>query len=310
MSAPDIWECGEKRWDFRGKKRKVKRILITGAGSYIGMTFEKWMERYKDFEVDTLDMREEAWREYDFSGYDSVFHVAGIAHADTGKVSEERKALYYRVNCDLAVETAQKAKEAGVGQFLYMSSMIVYGKLEHITKDTKPKPANFYGDSKWQAEQEIYSLQEEDFKVAILRPPMVYGKGCKGNYQILSKMAKSLPVFPKINNKRSMLYIENLCEFLFLIIKTEEKGIFFPQNKELVNTSELVSEIARLNGHTIWITSLLRPAVILGKYLPGKMGNLCRKAFGNSYYELEISNSTQLDYSAVNFKETVRRTEQ
>lgn len=195
----------------------MKKILITGAGSYIGTSLEHWLAQYhSEYKVDTLDMQKDTWRVYDFSAYDVVFHVAGIAHADVGHATEEQKQLYYTVNTELAVETAKKALAAGVKQFLFMSSMIVYGgcKEKIIIAATKPQPANFYGDSKWQADQRIQELSRNNptFKTVILRPPMIYGKGSKGNYPQLAKMAGKLPIFPKVNNKRSMLYIDNLCE--------------------------------------------------------------------------------------------------
>lgn len=192
-----------------------------------------------------------SWREKSFAGYDVVFHVAGIAHADVGKVSEERKAFYYKINRDLAIETAEKAKSDCVGQFVLMSSMIIYGesaglgKRKIVTKETKPHPANFYGYSKWQADKGVRKLGSDSFHVAVLRPPMIYGKGSKGNYPLLAKMAKKLPVFPDIKNERSMLYIDNLCEFLFLLMQSGEAGIYFPQNAEYVRTSEMVREIAK-----------------------------------------------------------------
>lgn len=289
----------------------MKRILITGANSYIGTFFEgfvtsgKYIDKYK---VETLDMQNDKWEKYDFSRYDVVFHVAGIAHSDVGNASEETKALYYKVNRDLAVKTAKKAKESGVKQFIFMSSMIVYGGAKHITIDTEPKPANFYGDSKWQADREVRKLESDNFKVVVLRPPMIYGNGSKGNYPVLANLAKKLPIFPKVNNKRSMLYIENLCEFIRLMIDNEERGIFFPQNNELVNTSEMVKEIARICKHKIWVTNLLAPFVALGKLVPGKIGNLCNKAFGSSYYELEMSAYKQ-NYRIATLSDSIMSTE-
>ena len=197
----------------------MRKILITGANSYIGVSFEKYMERYDgSYEIDTVDMIDGSWREKDFSSYDVIFHVAGIAHSDTGKISEERKKLYYSVNTDLTLETAKKAKHEGVKQFIFMSSAIVYGdsacvgRTKRISKDTPVSPNNCYSDSKVLAENGLRELQDEQFKVVILRPPMIYGKGCKGNYKLLSKFAKLLPIFPDVKNERSMLYIENLTE--------------------------------------------------------------------------------------------------
>ena len=214
-----------------------KRVLVTGVNSYIGNAFRSYMEQYpEEAVVDGISVRNDAWKTLDFSGYDCVFDVAGIAHADTGHVSEEVKKRYYAVNCDLTVALAQKAKEEGVRQFIFMSSAIVYGDSapigfqRMITRDTPPAPADFYGDSKLQAEKGILPLADDHFKIAVLRPPMIYGKGSKGNYPVLSKMAQKLPAFPKVENCRSMLYIGNLVEFVRLVIKNEESGFFFPQN--------------------------------------------------------------------------------
>ena len=162
----------------------MKKILITGANSYIGTSFEKWnIENKQSYTVDTLDMKSDVWQNYDFRGYDVVFHVAGIAHADVGNATEELKALYYKVNTDLTTACVKKAKADGVGQFIFMSSMIVYGasgklgKSRRITADSQPDPENFYGDSKLKAEEGIQVLTDEPFTVLILRPPMIYGEG-------------------------------------------------------------------------------------------------------------------------------------
>lgn len=289
----------------------MKKILITGANSYIGTSFEKWVGQWPEaYTVHTLDMQDEHWREYDFSSYDVVFHVAGIAHADTGKITEEEKAKYFKVNRDLAIETAQKAKDNQVKQFIYMSSIIVYGesgkigKEKVITKDTLPKPANFYGESKLQAEQGILPLSENTFKVVILRPPMIYGKNSKGNYPTLAKAAKKLPIFPDIENKRSMLHIDNLCEFIRLMILNEEQGIFFPQNKEYVNTAEMVKAIAEVHGKKIKLTKVFNP-IIKGL---GNFVSLIDKAFGSLVYEKELS-EYRGNYQINDFEKSIALTE-
>ena len=295
----------------------MKKVLITGANSYIGMSFEAWAKKEHpgEFQIDTVDMIDGSWREKSFAGYDAVFHVAGIAHADVGKVSEERKAFYYKINRDLAIETAEKAKSDCVGQFVLMSSMIIYGesaglgKRKIVTKETKPHPANFYGDSKWQADKGVRKLGSDSFHVAVLRPPMIYGKGSKGNYPLLAKMAKKLPVFPDIKNERSMLYIDNLCEFLCLLMQSGEAGIYFPQNAEYVRTSEMVREIAKAAGHKIWITKLLNSAVWIAGKIPGKISGMVNKAFGNSCYVHKMSIYEELNYQKVSLKESIEKTE-
>ena len=295
----------------------LKKVLITGANSYIGTSFEAWAKKRHpgEFEIHTVDMVDGSWRGKSFGGYDVVFHVAGIAHADIGKVSEEQKAFYYQINRDLAIETAKKAKKEGVGQFVFMSSAIVYGdsaglgEKKVIRKETKPHPSNFYGDSKWQADKGVRKLSDESFHVAVLRPPMIYGKGSKGNYPLLSKLAKKLPVFPDVDNERSMLYIDNLCEFLCLLMEKGEGGIYFPQNEKYVKTSELVREIAKVSGHRILITKALNPAVWLASKAPGKVSGMVDKAFGSLVYEKGMSQVFDGKYRVADLEESIAKTE-
>lgn len=290
----------------------MKKILITGANSYIGTSFEKYIkENYpNDYIVDTVDMIDGTWREKNFSGYDSVFHVAGIAHSDNGKISAEKEKLYYAVNTDLTVETAKKAKADGVKQFIFMSSAIVYGdsapigKTKVITKETPVNPANCYGDSKVQAENGIRPLNDETFNVVILRPPMIYGKGSKGNYPLLAKIALKTPIFPYVKNKRSMLYIENLCEFVRLMVENDEQGTFWPQNAEYSNTSELVKMIAEAHGKKVILVKGFGWALKILSCMTG----LVNKAFGNLSYDAALSQYKK-DYHKVSFQESIQNTE-
>ena len=289
----------------------MKKILITGANSYIGTSFEKYMAQWpEDYQVDTVDMIDGTWREMSFAGYDTIYHVAGIAHSDSGKISPEKAKLYYAVNTDLTIETAKKAKADGVKQFIFMSSAIVYGesapigKTKVITRDTPVSPANSYGDSKVQAENGILPLNDDSFKVVILRPPMIYGPGSKGNYPVLSKLAQKLPVFPKVNNQRSMLYIENLMEFVRLMVENEEEGIFWPQNAEYSNTTELVQMIAQAHGKKLLIIPGFTWALKLLSHITG----LVNKAFGSLSYAANLS-VYRNDYCKVKMELSIQKTE-
>ena len=288
----------------------MKKVLITGANSYIGTSFENYVMQCRDYQIDTVDMIDSTWRDKSFSEYNSVFHVAGIAHSDTGRVSEERKQFYYQINTDLTIETAKKAKADGVGQFIFMSSAIVYGdsapigKPKRITRDTPVAPANFYGDSKVQAENGLLKLADESFHVVILRPPMIYGKGSKGNYPQLSKFAQKLPIFPYIKNERSMLYIGNLTEFVKLMIDNNESGIFYPQNAEYVVTSEMVQVIAQAHGKKI---RLVKGTTVPLKAMSHVTG-LVNKAFGNLSYDMSMSEYKE-NYRKFSFEESIRQTE-
>ena len=258
----------------------MKKVLITGANSYVGTNVEKWlMKEPENFYVETLDMRDPNWKDFDFSKFDVVFHVAGIAHVSAKK---SMKDLYFKVNRDLAIETAVKAKESSVKQFIFMSSMIVYSSKEtRITLETKPNPDNFYGLSKLQAEEGMLPLQSEDFNVCILRPPMIYGPGSKGNFPKLIKLAKVAPVFPKYKNIRSSVYIDNLSSFIYNIINDHEKGIFHPQNSTYYSTHEVVKICRNRLGKRTYSTRLFNPFI---KFLT-IISKTFNKLFSNYYYD-------------------------
>ncbi len=284
----------------------MKRILITGANSYIGTSFESYMKQWPDeYQIDTLDMIGEAWEVKDFSEYDSIFHVAGIAHVSKDKSKAD---LYYKVNRDLTIKTAEKAKKEGVTQFIFMSSIIVYQDSDKpngmITRETIPVPADFYGDSKLQAEKGIESLNDDSFNIVVIRPPMIYGKGSKGNYPKLAKFAKVFPVFPDYDNKRSMLHIDNLCEFIRLMIANNKTGLYFPQNNEFVKTSDMVKLIAMVHDKKILMIKIFNPLLRL---LDNKV-LVIKKVFGNLYYDMNMSEIGK-DYSVKDLIQTIELTE-
>lgn len=279
----------------------MKRVLITGKNSYIGTSLEKWLMREPNkYKVDTVDMKDGLWKEKDFSQYDVVFHVAGIAHI---KETRDNQDLYYKVNRDLAYEAAQKAKQDGVEQFIFLSSMSVYGiKNGVIHKNTPLNPNSVYGKSKIEAEDLINHLQDDSFTVATLRPPMVYGKGCRGNYPRLAGLALKTPIFPNVDNKRSMIYIDNLSEFVKQLIDNRSGGLFFPQNAEYVNTSEMVRLIAEAHGKKIVMTKLFNPLLRLLNV------STVNKVFGDLAYEMSMS-EYEFDYRVCGFRESIAQTE-
>lgn len=310
----------------------MKRILIAGANSYIGTSLERYLLEYnasqgeERYRVETVSQRDSQWEAHDFHGYDAVFQASGIAHVDTGAVTPEQQELYYRVNCELAVATARKAQEAGVGLFIYPSSIIVYGdsapygKSRMITAQTPADNPHFYGGSKLRAEVELSRLAASDgnapvpggvrgMQLAILRLPMVYGRGSKGNYPLLAKLAGRLPFFPDVQNQRSMIYIENLCEFIRQRIEEGEGGLFFPQNAEYTTTSQMVREIAAAHGKKLRLLRIMNPLVALASRMPGKIGALTNKAFGSLTYERSMSGDIE-SYCLYDLRESIRRSEQ
>lgn len=289
----------------------MKRILITGGGSFIGSHVKAYLEQWPEsYQVETVSLRMDDWRQCSFAGFDVILHAAGIVHQPKSKDDPSQAELYDRVNHRLAVEVAEKAKQEGVGQFLFLSTEAVYGlhapvgEVVTITKDTPLHPIDNYGISKAKAEEDLAALRDEYFKVVILRPPMIYGKGCKGNYQTLAKLAKKLPAFPLVENRRSMLYIDNLCEFIRLLVEDGADGLFCPQNEEYVSTSDMVNRIAHANGRGIlmvrgfdWALKLLRP-----------MTGMVEKAFGSLCYDRSLSDYPQ-NYCVKSFDQSIQETE-
>lgn len=284
----------------------MKKILITGAGSYVGESVRKYMMETAPgaYQIDAVDTMNDAWKRADYSQYDVVYHVAGIAHVNADPKME---ALYYKVNRDLTIEVAKHAKAAGVKQFIFMSSQIVFHesqslKTEVLTSETKENPNGFYGDSKLQAENGIKPLADENFKVCILRPCMIYGPNAKGNFPRLAKLGAKVPVFPAWHNKRSMLYIDNLAEFVKQCVDRELEGTFYPQNREQADTVEIIRFFAKAAGHKVWITKLLNPFVWIGSFVLQSIN----KMFATYYYDPAMS-KYDFEYQLVSFEESLSR---
>lgn len=285
----------------------MKRVLITGKGSYVGTNVENWLKKNPDlFEVTTVDTFGENWKEADYSKYDVVYHVAGIAHVNA---NPKMAPLYYKVNRDLTIEIAKHAKKSGVKQFIFMSSMIVFHESqslgeEILTAETKPMPNGFYGDSKLQAEIELKKMECDTFKICILRPPMIYGPNSKGNFLRLGWLATKTPIFPNWHNKRSMLYIDNLSECIKQIILLEKNGMFYPQNKELADTVEIVRFFAKKYNHKMFVSSIFNPLVWIGSFFLQPLN----KMFASYYYDPKMS-EYDFEYQIVSQSESFKELE-
>ena len=285
----------------------MKKVLITGAGSYVGESFRRYiMAKDSSYQIDVVDTMGDNWKKADYSQYEVVFHVAGIAHVNADPKMEP---LYYKVNRDLTIEVARHAQAAGVKQFIFMSSQIVFHesqslKTEVLTAETKPNPNGFYGDSKLQAEEGLKALRAEggQMKMCILRPCMIYGPNAKGNFPRLAKLATKTPIFPAWHNKRSMLYIDNLAEFVLQAMERELEGTFYPQNRELADTVEIIRFFAKEAGHKVWITKLFNPVVWIGSVVLQPINTM----FATYYYDPEMSRM-DFDYQLVSFEESLKR---
>ena len=266
----------------------MKKILIIGANSYIGNAFEKHikntcishnkMQIKDDLVIDKVHASNGDWKSVNYEQYDVVIVLAAIVHQKEKSGMEE---LYRQVNCDMPVEIAIKAKKAGVEQLIFMSTAAVYGSVvTHISKDTAPSPDTLYGKSKLEAERKLKEMQTEKFRVAIIRPPMVYGEGCKGNYTRLVKLATYNPIYPKIHNKRSMISIYKLCSCMEDIVRDSRSGTFLPQDEVYADTIMTIKRIRMAQGKR---TVLVPGTAWLVRLVMKRVGAV-RKMFGDWYY--------------------------
>lgn len=314
-------------------------ILITGTNGYIGTRFSKYVKEYNenkcvssadrqkaanapatargrssvndnDIDIDirynvmSVSLRDDKWKNIDLSDTDVILHAAAIVHRPDLK-GPEAEDIYRSVNVELTKELAEKAVSAGVPHFIFMSTMNVYGRSSGmISPADAPAPETLYGKTKLQAEEElqqIFSAAGSGFTLTAVRPPMVYGPSCPGNFARLNKLAVRIPVFPRIKNERSMIYIENLCEFLRLAAIQRLDGIFCPQNDEYVNTSDLVKEIAEASGHHM----MLIPGLNVPLRAAARRSALISKIAGTLIYEKDTS--IPFDYNVAGFRESIKK---
>ena len=288
----------------------MKKILITGTKGYLGTSLKQYLSQWPEYAVTGLSLREGQWEAFDFHGYDAVYHAAALVHQKKTKDDPACLGEYRAVNRDLTLRLAEKAKAAGVGQFLFLSTEAVYGLRAPYGKEivigahTPTAPVDNYGISKLEAEQGLQELASDSFRVAILRPPLIYGKGCTGNFRTLEKMADRLPCFPKIENRRSMLYVENLNALVKLLIDRQDSGLFCPQDPEPLCTSQVVRAIAQAKGKRLALVPGFGWALGLLGHLSGSVD----KAFGSLRYDEALSRYPQ-PYQLVYFPESVFRSE-
>lgn len=266
----------------------MKRVLVTGKSSFIAGHFARHMAEHADgYSVELASVRDGLWKDIDFSGYDCVVHAAGIAHVG---YRDEMRDEYMRVNRDLTLDIAKAAKAAGVKQFIFLSSIIIYGpaanagETRYIDAATPPAPENAYGQSKLEAERGLEALDGEGFAVAILRLPMVYGEGCRGNYALLTKYADHLPIFPALCGNRSAISAERLAEYIRARTDACDGGVFFPQDDEYMTTPGMLSAIRAARGKRTHITKAFDWAIRL---FAGT--GIMRRIFGGIAYARELN---------------------
>lgn len=274
-------------------------ILILGRNGYIASNLYNWLKKSEfNHSVTSISVKNEKWKKDTWKQFDVVINTVGLAHV---KENDDNRNLFYKINSDLVRNLALKAKSENVKQFIHFSSMSVFGmNTGKITNKVKPNPTSTYGKSKLKADKFLWGMNSDNFKVAIIRPPMVYGKNSIGNYSKLSKFSKKTPLFPKYPNKRSMIYIDNLCEFVRIMIDKELFGFFYPQNRLYVSTYDMVEKINYYSGYKLHKL----PKIFLPDFLVNKIPIL-QKIFGTLVYDKSISN-LELPYNIVDFNSSIK----
>lgn len=227
----------------------MTKILIIGKDSYIGKSLKNhFLNRSRGFIVNTVSIRSSSWKEINFEIYDCIIYMAGAKPEHEGGDSE---VLNYHLNSDMPFEIASAAKASGVTRFIFPSTIDVYGKYSGpgvdtvIDKNTAESPVGVYASSKLAGENRLKSLEDDSFRIMILRLPMVYGPGCPGAYDRLKNIVLSQRKLPVINNRLSVINVSTLCAFIQYLIENDYCGTFHPQNKSYMSTSELMDMISR-----------------------------------------------------------------
>jgi nucleoside-diphosphate-sugar epimerase len=232
----------------------MKELLITGSSGFVGNYF---INKYKNkYNIKTFSFLKDDINSLDCNGVDIVFHLSALVHQMGGASAIE----YERVNVTQTLNLAQKAKESGVKQFVFMSTVKVYGEETNnkYTENTVCNPEDEYGKSKLKAELELKNLESDSFKVSIIRTPIVYGYGVKANIKSLINLVNKISILPlgKINNKRSMVYIGNLCHIVDEVITQQESGIFLASDDEPLSTSKLIELVAKNLDKKIYLLKI------------------------------------------------------
>ena len=235
----------------------MKTVLITGASGFVGQRF--CVHNKDRYIIKAVSLQNTQVKDLDLSGVDVILHLAGIAH----RMEKTDDSLYFEVNYELTKKLAEAAKQARVGHFIFVSTIKVYGD-DHqlLTPETECRPSDAYGKSKLMAEEALKNLESDDFRASIVRPPLIYGQGVKGNMQKLIKLVENRKYIPlgNINNERSMVGVDNFIALLDKVIESRVSGTFLIRDSEPTSTSRLISEIAK--GKNIHINLISIPGVM------------------------------------------------
>ena len=278
-----------------------KRILVTGSSGFVGRIF---LKKYRSsFKVKTFSFTREELNNINLNNIDVILHLSALVHQKKKLSLEE----YLKVNAFQTFDLAKKAKKSKVKHFIFLSSISVYDKsLSHINEKSYLNPITFYGKSKLRGEQLIKSLEDNRFQITIIRSPLIYGMDCPGNISSLVKLIDWLPVIPLggIDNKKSFVYVENLCSMIFGSIEKNKSGIFLASDDQVISTSYLVKTMARLKRKKIIVIKSTVFNFFLKYFFPNLYHKLFRNlTIDNNYTKSELNITNQIP-----FEEGIRKT--
>ena len=285
------------------------KIVITGLHGYISNSLKNYINGLNDtFDVELLNLRSDEWKKKDFSNVDCIVHTTALVHKNEKEHSLEE---YRQINTILTEKLANKCKKDGIKQFIFLATEAIYGAKSScfhsviIDNKTPMKPVTKYGITKLEAEKKLLAIQDDHFKVAIIRPPMVYGANCTGNYVKLRNIVLKFGILPTLPFQKSFIYIDNLCSLICCLIKTSSGGIYCPQNLPTISTYEMMKLIALSHNKKYIEFSAINPLIKIGSL---KVSSL-RKAFGSLKYSEDLSRFNNMNYQIVNPYESIVKTE-
>jgi UDP-glucose 4-epimerase len=242
-------------------------VLVTGASGFVGqhltpiLEAEGWTVRRalrtpamtpNDVCIQSIGAGTD-WKDV-LVGVDAVVHLAARVHHQNDEHAIER---YREVNIEGTLHLARCAANAGVRRFIFVSTVLVHGRTNDgrapFSEDNILTPSGVYGISKAAAESGLKSIaQDGAMSVTVIRPPLVYGAGAKGNFKLLTLAVKrGIPLpFGSIRNRRAFLAVENLCSFIVQRLARAERGfdVFLVADQEQVSTPEFVRRLAAAVG--------------------------------------------------------------
>lgn len=279
----------------------MKRVLITGKNGSLSTAVAEYLRTKTEYPVEQISLRGNTWKNTDFSDVYSIVHIAGVT-PQNAKSTED----YYTINAELTKQLAEKCKQDGVRQFVYISSMAVYGIEQSmdvakgtVSEVTALNPTSDYGKSKLMAEEYITPIQNGSFQVAIIRVPSIYGKGKTEYIDQYKYLADKLPVIPRAFEDRykSAICVDNLCELICLIIQEHATGIICPDDGQ-ISAVDFCSAIYPNK----------KKSRFLGKMIELFLKNNARilDYYGAVYYSSDLTNRFEGKYRIHNLQEAIK----